>query len=766
MEKEAPLTAIQVEALVVMKIIKHSSQSFPTVATGSLVGLDVADTLQVTNTFPFPVVEMPPESHFDTSTPNAAAAAPRAKANTVYQAEMIRMLREVNVDAQNVGWYTSANMGNFINLTVIENQFFYQKELNERTIALVHDVSRSSQGSLSLRAFRLSSQFMNAFKENKFTSEQLQKSGLRYQDILVELPVKIHNSHLLTSFLHQLPSPLPSEPLDLPPSLSALTNGLTAQSNVLAPNFDNLSLSIDPFLEKNCDLLLDAIETHHSENNNFQYYQRSLAREQQKIAAWQAKRKAENISRATLKQPLLPEDEWQRLFKLPQEPSRLESMLNTRQVEQYSRQIDGVFEGYYFKKKTNDSNREPLVNPTLTRAALSYQIDLWTRSWNRDDLIVNKFRLSTFEQLQILGLDFISEPSSRHIWLAGAIAAFTVDFIVYPLDTLKTRIQSPRYRELYIDTATGAARRGVLYRGLYQGIWSVVIATIPSSGAFFTTYEGVKYILNSNAKRVHDDSDGSITKGPFPFTLPTPVINGLASSAAECVSCFILTPAEVLKQNAQMVTSPHDGKPANRKTKWLPSSSSSSSTTYKTKPTMQVISMLRAQPTQLWRGYGALVARNLPFTAMQFPLFEHLREQMFIKWRQKNQQRNLSGRQTITERASITALSAGMAGGIAAAITTPIDVVKTRIMLAVGENERSSTAAAAPSSSSSSWMENTKTSSFTVGREIFRKEGIRGLFTGGTLRAGWTALGLGLYLSAYETGRMYFENRRARKEGE
>lgn len=169
----------------------------------------------------------------------------------------------------------------------------------------------------------------------------LQKSNLRYQDIFVELPVQIHNSHILTSYLHQLPSPPPPEHLDLPPSLAALTNGPLGSSSVLAPNFDNLALSIDPFLEKNCDMLLESIETHHTENNNFQYYQRSLAREQAKITAWQTKRKAENATRAQLKQPLLPEDEYQRLFKLPQEPSRLESMLNTRQVEQYSRQIDG-----------------------------------------------------------------------------------------------------------------------------------------------------------------------------------------------------------------------------------------------------------------------------------------------------------------------------------------------------------------------------------------------------------------------------------------
>lgn len=346
-----------------MKVIKHCSQTFPTTASGSIVGMDVNGVLQITNSFPFPVVDAPAESHVENNaTPNAAAAAPRAKANAVYQTEMIKMLREVNTDANNVGWYTSSNMGNFVNLNVIENQYYYQKEMNERTVCLVHDASRSAQGALSLRAFRLSPQFMTSFKENKFTSEQyaipslisilyfeplltyfhsLQKSNLRYQDIFVELPLQIHNSHILTSYLHQLPTPPPSDPLELPPSLSALTSGPVADSSLLTPNLENLSLSIDPFLEKNCDLLLESLETHHTENNNFQFYQRSLAREQAKIATWQTKRKAENLSRAQLKQPALPEDEWQRLFKLPQEPSRLESMLNTRQVEQYSRQIDG-----------------------------------------------------------------------------------------------------------------------------------------------------------------------------------------------------------------------------------------------------------------------------------------------------------------------------------------------------------------------------------------------------------------------------------------
>jgi len=156
---------------------------------------------------------------------------------------------------------------------------------------------------------------------------------------LVELPIVIHNSHLLTSFLHQLPAELPKADLEFPNSLAELH--ASSPHLPLYPNFESLDLSIDPYLEKTCDLLLDSIETHYTELNNFQYYQRQLAREQVKVTAWKTKRVAENATRVAQKQAPLPEDEWERLFKLPTEPSRLESMLNSKQVDQYSRQVDG-----------------------------------------------------------------------------------------------------------------------------------------------------------------------------------------------------------------------------------------------------------------------------------------------------------------------------------------------------------------------------------------------------------------------------------------
>lgn len=162
-----------------MKIVRHATSTFPTVATGAIVGLDVNDVLEITNAFPFPTADAANvDSSHQNDASSLAAAAPRAKSNLVYQTEMIRHLKEVNVDANGVGWYTSATMGNFVNSNFIENQYHYQKE-SEKNVALVHDVSRSSQGALNIRAFKLSSTFMAAFKEGKFTTERLDSAATR-----------------------------------------------------------------------------------------------------------------------------------------------------------------------------------------------------------------------------------------------------------------------------------------------------------------------------------------------------------------------------------------------------------------------------------------------------------------------------------------------------------------------------------------------------------------------------------------------------------
>lgn len=174
--KESPLKEVQIEALVVMRIIKHSTSTFPTPSTGFLVGMDVNSQLQITNSFPFPTAApdaaAAADPYHQQDSVALAAAAPRARSNVAYQAEMIKFLREVNVDAQGVGWYISASMGNFVNQNFIENQAFFQRATDERTVSLVFDVSKTSQGSLSLKAYRLSPSFLAAFSEGKFSSER------------------------------------------------------------------------------------------------------------------------------------------------------------------------------------------------------------------------------------------------------------------------------------------------------------------------------------------------------------------------------------------------------------------------------------------------------------------------------------------------------------------------------------------------------------------------------------------------------------------
>jgi solute carrier family 25 S-adenosylmethionine transporter 26 len=332
----------------------------------------------------------------------------------------------------------------------------------------------------------------------------------------------------------------------------------------------------------------------------------------------------------------------------------------------------------------------------------------------------------------------MANNTNTDILLAGAFAAFTVDLLVYPLDTLKTRFQSPDYTRLYTRTATNTINKPALFRGLYQGITSVVIATLPSSGAFFTTYEGAKTVFSGvNKQFARDGSDG---------LLPIAVVHSAASGLAELVSCAILTPAEVIKQNAQMYNSSDSSKPG--------------------AATRQTLQRFRHNPLALWRGYTALAGRNLPFTALQFPLFERLKT-WGQEWRQRKYSEANGGKERkkneigLWENGAITAVAAGTAGSFAAVVTTPVDVIKTRIMLKAGDDggqdEKSGKSQKGLSTTDKlkegkvldALGENRKSrhkGTWEVGKEVVKEQGWKGLFRGGALRAVWTMLGSGLYL--------------------
>ena len=67
-----------------------------------------------------------------------------------------------------------------------------------------------------------------------------------------------------------------------------------------------------------------------------------LQREKAKAEAYVAKRKEENAARSSQGLPPLPDEDIRRLFKIPPEPSRLESMLLLGQVDAYSKTLEGI----------------------------------------------------------------------------------------------------------------------------------------------------------------------------------------------------------------------------------------------------------------------------------------------------------------------------------------------------------------------------------------------------------------------------------------
>ena len=227
--------------------------------------------------------------------------------------------------------------------------------------------------------------------------------------------------------------------------------------------------------------------------------------------------------------------------------------------------------------------------------------------------------------------------------------------------------------------------------------------------------------------------------------LPEPLVNAAASSVAELVSCLILTPAEVLKQNAQVVQGRNAG---------------GAGPAFDGGATRAALKRFH-HPGQLWRGYTALAARNLPFTALHFPLFEHIKQRLLER---RSDERKAA--ESLVERGLITGVSAGTAGTVAAVVTTPIDVVKTRIMLDAGSDDAKDggrvveKAEAAKMRRAEFVSAKGRPGTLAVGREVFRVDGVRGLFRGGLLRGAWTFLGSGLYLGIYESGRAYLERRR------
>lgn len=170
----------------------------------------------------------------------------------------------------------------------------------------------------------------------------------------------------------------------------------------------------------------------------------------------------------------------------------------------------------------------------------------------------------------------------------------------------------------------------------------------------------------------------------------------LAASAGEVVSCSVRVPYELVKMRSQISTGERISNMA---------------------ITREIIK--KEGIAGLYRGFSSTVMRDLPFSAIQFPIWERLKVHHLRKTKKP-----------VT--AAESAWYGSIAGAIAAFLTTPLDVAKTRIMLA------------------------DKAESLSSGRvlpalkAIRAEKGIQGLFAGVVPRVLWISVGAAIFLGSYE----------------
>ena len=262
---------------------------------------------------------------------------------------------------------------------------------------------------------------------------------------------------------------------------------------------------------------------------------------------------------------------------------------------------------------------------------------------------------------------------------AGAFAGTAVDLSLYPIDTLKTRLQSSHGFQ-----ASGG------FRGIYAGVGSALAGSAPSAALFFVTYESVKSLLH----------EARITNGQVAVASSQwsePLVHMAAASLGEVAACAVRVPTEVIKQRAQASQ--------------YGTSMAALRAVLRMRREIGLLGVFR----EMYRGWNVTVLREIPFTVIQFPLWEGMKE-----WRRKTE-----GRDTIS--AAESAIFGSAAGAFAAGVTTPLDVLKTRIMLSTERQK-----------------------SVTLLTQILRDSGPRAFFAGIGPRVLWISAGGAIFLGSYQ----------------
>lgn len=230
----------------------------------------------------------------------------------------------------------------------------------------------------------------------------------------------------------------------------------------------------------------------------------------------------------------------------------------------------------------------------------------------------------------------VDAPFTIHL-SAGALAGIAEHTVTFPLDSIKTRLQvhnhscslhSPSIsNSLYKDMnhAWKSIRNNRHSSQLWRGVGSVVLGAGPSHAVYFATYEYTKRILANYVS-------GDALIGSY----------SLAGACATTMADAVMTPFDVVKQRMQV------------------SSGSTTSTLVTTAKNIIKTEGVGA----FYVSYPTTLLLNIPFHCVQFPTYEVIKSLL---------------NPTNSYSPTTHILAGGAAGALAAALTTPIDVIKTAL---------------------------------------------------------------------------------------
>ncbi|KAI4335912.1 hypothetical protein L6164_014508 [Bauhinia variegata] len=328
---------------------------------------------------------------------------------------------------------------------------------------------------------------------------------------------------------------------------------------------------------------------------------------------------------------------------------------------------------------------------------------------------------STSQEKQALGSHSQAQFFVWREFVWGAIAGAYGEGMMHPVDTIKTRIQSQAILDgIQNQKSVLQMVRSVWqadgFRGFYRGVTPGITGSLATGATYFGVIESTKKWI--------EDSHPSLGGHWAHF---------IAGAVGDTLGSFVYVPCEVMKQRMQvqgtmtswssMMMKDGISKSGNPRYSYYTGMFHAGSSIWKTHG-------LKG----LYAGYWSTLARDVPFAGLMVVFYESLKDVT-----EYGKQKGMLSLNWHVNSSLEGLVLGGLAGGLSAYLTTPLDVIKTRLQVQ-GSTIRYD-----------GWLD--------AIHNIWAKEGVTGMFRGSIPRITWYIPASALTFMAVEFLRDHFNER-------